>query len=103
MTPCFAILFGLLMQHGRSRKALQPPTNNADGKLRMLRDVRRAAVERERSVAMNVASDSEGRKLRNVVSRGGVANSAPPKKQKPNERCACGSGRKHKKCCGAAA
>ena len=64
------------MQHGRSRKALQPPTNNADGKLRMLRDVRRAAVERERNVAMNVASDAEGRKLRNVVSRGGKFRTA---------------------------
>lgn len=72
--------------------------DKAGGKLQMLR----AAVEREHSVATVSASEAAARNVRSVVSRGGVANSAP-KKQKPNERCACGSGRKHKKCCGATA
>jgi uncharacterized protein YecA (UPF0149 family) len=81
-----------------------PRLGHNDRELRMLRDVRRAAAEQEHSVAMVAASEADVKKQTKVASRGGaVGASSRSKKQKPNERCACGSGRKHKKCCGAAA
>jgi ankyrin repeat protein len=36
------------------------------------------------------------------VGGGGTVTAAKPKKQKPNDPCACGSGKKAKKCCAGA-
>jgi hypothetical protein len=94
--------------HAALRQALQPTSAGGGGQqqqsresgLRMLRDVRGAAAERERAQAEANAAAAAGGKGGRKAGRGGKKANT---KQKPNERCACGSGRKHKKCCGAPA